>query len=188
MTERLRVVIADDEPFICNMLSRIIRWDELGLTLAGTAHDGEALLELIAAEKPDIAVTDISMPKMDGLEVIRSVRESGGRCRFIIISGYQHYRYACNTLHYDVDDYLVKPVDETELNGALALIARSLRGPAAPAAARSERTRRAAFVEEGMYALQSAPQPLGELHAAWQLRLRPGVFRVVFTKLERSRR
>ena len=187
MTEKLRVVVADDESFICNMLARIIRWDELGLTLAGTAHDGAELLEVIAAENPDIAVTDISMPKMDGLEVIRSVRESGGRCRFIIISGYQHYRYACNTLRYDVDDYLVKPVDETELNTALALIARSLRSTDDPAAARSERTRRAAFVEEGMYALRTEPRTIEELNAAWGLRLRPGVFRVAFTKLERSR-
>ena len=69
--DRIRIVIADDEQNICEMLKRLIRFDDLGLELIGMVSNGEDLRNVIVKEKPDIVITDIHMPVMDGLEVIR---------------------------------------------------------------------------------------------------------------------
>ena len=68
--DRIRIVIADDEQNICEMLKRLIRFDDLGLELIGMVSNGEDLRNVIVKEKPDIVITDIHMPVMDGLEVI----------------------------------------------------------------------------------------------------------------------
>jgi two-component system response regulator YesN len=68
---RERVVLADDEQLICTLLTEIIRWDELGLELAGVAHTGRELWQEIVDKRPDIVITDICMPEMDGIELVR---------------------------------------------------------------------------------------------------------------------
>lgn len=126
MERRVKLIIADDEPYICGMLEKLIDFDSLGLQLAACVNDGMTLLEKIEELRPDIVLTDISMPKKDGLEVIRLTRERGIVCRFIIISGYKQFEYAYNALKYDVDDYLLKPVEGQELNRALMKLCTSI--------------------------------------------------------------
>ena len=125
-TDRERVVIADDEQLICTLLIEIIRWDELNLELAGIAHNGRELWQEIIDKHPDIVITDICMPEMDGIELIRQVREKGIPCRFIIVSGYRLFEYAHNALKYNVEDYILKPIDNTELNTRLGELARDV--------------------------------------------------------------
>ena len=98
MSRNVTLIIADDEPLICGMLEKLIDFDGLGLTLLGCVHNGEQLKEEICSQKPDVVLTDISMPKKDGLQVIRDIREKGIDCRFIIISGYRQFEYAYNAL------------------------------------------------------------------------------------------
>lgn len=116
MEKKLKIIIADDEQNICDMFRKLIRFDEIGLELAATATDGQMLYELIKTHNPDIVVTDICMPKMDGLQVIQKCRENQCSCRFVVVSGYRQFEYAYNALKYNVSDYLLKPVDEQELN------------------------------------------------------------------------
>ena len=184
MNQPLKVIVADDEPFICGMLTKIIRCQELGLEVIGTAHDGEQLLHMIGQLEPDIVITDISMPKMDGLVMIRSAREAGYHCRFVIISGYQQYRYAYNTLRYDVDDYLIKPVDADELNRLLEKIAASLRSESKNDPRKSYEALRAGFVEDDIYQLKDTPVELSALNERYHMMLEPGMFQIVLVRLE----
>ena len=125
--ERIRIVIADDEQNICEMLKRLIRFDDLGLELIGMVSNGEDLRNVIVKEKPDIVITDIHMPVMDGLEVIRWCNENGCKTNFIVLSGYHQFEYAYNALKYKVNDYLLKPLNEDELNETLERIAKGIR-------------------------------------------------------------
>lgn len=184
MNHAIRVIVADDEPFICGMLTKIIRCRELGLEIVGTAHDGEQLLHMIGQLEPDIVITDISMPKMDGLVMIRSAREAGYHCRFVIISGYQQYRYAYNTLRYDVEDYLIKPVDADELNRLLEKISASLRSESKNDSRKSYEALRAGFVEDDIYQLKDTTVELTALNERYHMTLKPGIFQIVLVRLE----
>lgn len=119
MSERLRVVIADDEPKVCIVVQKCVHWEELNLDLVGVAHNGVELLEKISETKPDMVITDIDMPEMNGLELIEAVRKQNIDSRFIIVSGYRQFEYAHKALKNNVDDYLLKPINEQELNESL---------------------------------------------------------------------
>ncbi len=127
MGKTLKFAVADDEPRICRMIAQLVDREGLDLSLCGTATDGEMLLELIRREKPDIVISDIYMPKMDGLEVLRQIKQEGLPCRYIMVTGYKQFDYAYTALKYSVDDFILKPVDADVLNGTLAKIARDLR-------------------------------------------------------------
>ncbi|MDY3917399.1 MAG: response regulator [Candidatus Limivivens sp.] len=128
MTERLKVMIADDEPMVCVVVQSSIHWEELELELVGVAHDGLGLMEKMKAAKPDIIITDISMPELGGLDFIEQVRRENGTCRFIIISSYRQFEYAHKALKNNVEDYLLKPIDEQELNETLLRLKTAILG------------------------------------------------------------
>ena len=113
--DRIRIVIADDEQNICEMLKRLIRFDDLGLELIGMVSNGEDLRNVIVKEKPDIVITDIHMPVMDGLEVIRWCNENGCETNFIVLSGYHQFEYAYNALKTSV--YKGYKQDKIEMRG-----------------------------------------------------------------------
>lgn len=120
MDERLKIAIADDETMVCVVIQDAIEFERLGLDLVGVAHDGPSLLNLIVQRRPDIVITDISMPGFDGLEVIKETRARNLDCKFIIISGYSQFDYARSALKHKVDDYLLKPISAPDLNETLA--------------------------------------------------------------------
>ena len=124
---RFSAIIADDEPLICDLLKKLIHWDELQLQLVTTVNDGRNLLRAVHEYSPDIVITDICMPEMSGIDLIRQIREQGIACRFIIVSGYRQFEYAHNALRYDVDGYLLKPINGDELNENLKKTVNSLR-------------------------------------------------------------
>lgn len=115
-----RVVIADDEPKVSQLIKNLIEWERLGLEHIATAHDGIAALELIKKHQPDIVITDIRMPGYDGIELIKYTKELYPDIDFIIISGYQYFDYAHNAIKYGVKDYLLKPLNKNEINTTLA--------------------------------------------------------------------
>ena len=111
-----KVVIIDDEPIICNLIKRLGEWDRLNLEIVGSATDGLEGYRLIRELHPDIVLLDIRMPGLDGLELIEKCSEEKLTPRFIIISGYQEFEYAKKAIHFNISDYLVKPIDREELN------------------------------------------------------------------------
>lgn len=118
----LRVLIADDEKKIGLLVKNLVQWEELGLEFLGIVQDGLEAYEIIMKKAPDIVITDIRMPSLSGLEMIEKVTEAGLSVHFIVISGYRYFEYAQTALKYGVRDYLLKPIDEDELNKILAKV------------------------------------------------------------------
>ena len=88
-----RVIIVDDEPVIRRGLRETIEWDALGLEVAGEAADGKEALKLIREIRPEILITDIRMPEMDGIELIREIKKLDLNIKITILSGYSDYDY-----------------------------------------------------------------------------------------------
>lgn len=115
----IRVIVADDEYKVCQLICQLIDWEELGMRLIGTASNGLEALKMIEAEKPDLVLTDIRMPGFDGLELLKRAREVQPDVEFIIISGYSHFEYAQTAIRYGVSDYILKPVNKETLNATM---------------------------------------------------------------------
>jgi two-component system response regulator YesN len=90
----LKVVIIDDEYFFRESIKTIIPWNEMNLLLAGEANNGEDALELIQKTQPDMALVDINMPIIGGIELASILNEQGIKTRIIIITGYSEFEYA----------------------------------------------------------------------------------------------
>jgi two-component system response regulator YesN len=123
-----KVLLVDDEVFARTGLRGLIPWNRLGFEIVAEAANGEEALHLIREEQPDLVVTDIRMPVLDGLELIRTVKEQDiASPRFIIISGYNDFKYAQQAVKFGVEDFILKPIDEAELSDTLRRVADSLR-------------------------------------------------------------
>lgn len=122
------IFLADDERLIREGLAETIPWDSLGLSLAGTAPDGKQALQGIRDLRPDIVLTDIRMPYMDGLELIAKIRELQPECRIVIITGYGEFEYAQSAIRFGVSDFLLKPIDVSDLCRVLRHIVQELDG------------------------------------------------------------
>ena len=119
----LKVLIADDEEKICQLIIKLINWEEMGLKIAATASNGIEALEQAKICKPEILITDIRMPGIDGMELIRKVKEKLPDTEIIIISGYRHFEDAQTAIRYGVRNYLLKPIKKEELRDTLQKIA-----------------------------------------------------------------
>ena len=114
----ISVVIIEDEEYIRRELVLTTPWERFGCTVIGEAADGVSGTELILRSRPDLVVTDIRMPGMDGIRMLEEVcRMStvGSRPVAIIVSGHQEFEYARSALKLGVEDYLIKPIDDQEL-------------------------------------------------------------------------
>ena len=114
-----RVVLVDDERLIIRGLSTVVPWAELGCEVAGTAHDGAAGLELIRSLRPDIVMTDIRMPNMDGLTMLAAIRSEFPEIQMCVLTAYRDFEYARKAITLGVCRYLLKPSDLEELKEAV---------------------------------------------------------------------
>lgn len=112
-------MLVEDEDFILQGLENIIDWEELGLSIIHKAHNGVEALEMLEREKADIIVTDVCMPLMDGLQLLEKVRAADTVTRFVILTGYNEFEYARAAIRMDVEEYILKPINEDELVRAL---------------------------------------------------------------------
>ncbi|SHK54065.1 two-component system, response regulator YesN [Anaerocolumna jejuensis DSM 15929] len=115
MDNTLSLLIVDDEPAIRNGLANAIEWEEYGIKVIGAASDGYEALHMVHQFNPHIIITDIRMPNCDGLELIRHIKEEEISSKFIIISGYNDFKYAQTAIKYQVFSYLLKPIQIEEL-------------------------------------------------------------------------
>ncbi len=120
---RVQVLLADDEPFILKGLQMLIDWELYGCEIAGTASNGLEAYNIIKSKKIDLAIVDIRMPELTGLELISRVKEEGGLdTDFVILSGFSDFEYAQTALRLGVVDYLLKPVSQKQLVNLLRKI------------------------------------------------------------------
>ena len=117
--EEYRVLLADDEEEIRSGISRKIDWASLGLTLVGEAGNGEEALELAEQLRPDVVLTDIKMPFLDGLELCRRLRVTLPGARLVVFSGFDDFEYARQAMSLGVSEYILKPINAPELRQVL---------------------------------------------------------------------
>lgn len=121
------VMLVDDESLILNGLVKLIGWEGLGLTIRHTASDGEEALTLFHENPVDIVITDITMHRMNGLELIKRIKKCTENPRFIILSGYDDFSYAKQAIALGIENYILKPVNEEELEATLSNVVEKLR-------------------------------------------------------------
>ncbi|MDD3794674.1 MAG: response regulator [Lachnospiraceae bacterium] len=122
-----KVVIIDDEPVIVEGLSRTVHWDKWECQVVGTAYSGDEGIELIRQKKPDIIITDISMPGKSGLVMIAGIRSEFPDTRVTILTGYRDFDYAREAIRLGVDRFLLKPSRMDELEGAVECMTQHLK-------------------------------------------------------------
>ena len=115
----LKVFLVEDETVIREGLRDRIPWEQYGYRFVGEAADGEVALPLIRKTRPDVLITDIKMPFMDGLSLSRIVREEFPKTKILIISGYDDFEYAREAISIGVDQYILKPVTRMSLRKVL---------------------------------------------------------------------
>lgn len=116
----LKVFLVEDESVIREGLRDNIPWQQYGFRFVGEAGDGEMALPLIRKERPDVIITDIKMPFMDGLSLTHIVKQEFPNTKVIIISGYDDFEYARQAISEGVEQYLLKPITRNNLQKALA--------------------------------------------------------------------
>ncbi|XCP84139.1 response regulator [Roseburia hominis] len=114
-----KVMIVEDEEFILQGIRNILDWDSLGLEVAHMARNGQEAFEMWQQEPVDIVITDLSMPVMDGLTLLKKIRSLEESVRFIILTGYDEFEYAREAIRLEVENYILKPIDEEELKRQL---------------------------------------------------------------------
>lgn len=123
-----KVILVDDEDIEREGMAQIIPWESLGLTLADMAWNGFEGLEKIREKEPDIVITDIKMPVMDGIQLIRRVREEYPQIIFVVLSGYGEYEYTSKAMELGIRHYILKPCDEIRIAEVLEKVKEELAG------------------------------------------------------------
>ena len=124
----LRVFLVEDESTIRETLRDTVPWAQCGYEFAGEAGDGEMALPLIRQARPDVLITDIRMPFMDGLDLSRLVLREFPNVKIVIISGYDDFEYARQAIDIGVERFLLKPITKNSLMGVLGELKEKIEG------------------------------------------------------------
>lgn len=122
-----KVLLVDDERTIVEGISQIVDWENQGVTLAGTAGNGLEAMHFISKHRPDIVISDIRMPGLDGIELIQKSSRLFPSMKWIFLSGFNEFDYARQVMRYGVRHYLLKPCNEKTITSALREIVQELR-------------------------------------------------------------
>lgn len=139
------MLIVDDEPLIRSGLKNLIEWEVYGIEITGEAEDGTKAYKQIKQQQPDIALIDITMPNMSGLDLIEFCSHLEHAPKFIILSGYNDFEYVRKAIRFGAVNYLLKPVDTEELTNTIVSTVKLLD---------DEQTRNLQF-KEGIQALKN---------------------------------
>ncbi len=118
----LKILIVDDETVVRRGVMLGVDWGQIGCAIVGEAANGEEGLALAKEHRPDLIITDIRMPKMDGIQMMNAIREQGFNTHVIVLTAYSDFSYAQSALKLGADDYLLKPFRDQELLSAVMKI------------------------------------------------------------------
>lgn len=124
--ELYRIILVDDEEEVRKSIIRKIQWEALGFAVVGDAENGEDALEKLESLEPDVVLTDIRMPYMDGLTLAERIRQKYPSMKIVIFSGYDDFEYAKKAIKLNVTEYILKPVNVEELTAILGRIKANL--------------------------------------------------------------
>ena len=124
--ERYKVILVDDEAEVIDMIEKKIHWNDLGFEVAGSATNGVKALELVEKLQPDVVLTDIKMPYMDGLELSRRLNQEYPNIYIMLCTGFDEFEYAKEAVHLEIKEYMLKPVNATELSESLTNLKHTL--------------------------------------------------------------
>ena len=113
------IILADDEQQILYGMKKGIEWEKLGFRVAGVAQNGKEALELMEEVHPDLVISDIKMPFMDGLELAKHIHEDYMNTKVILFSGWDDFEYARLAISYGVSEYIMKPINYEEMQNLL---------------------------------------------------------------------
>ena len=124
---KIKVMLVDDEPLAIEDLQDIVCWEDLGFEVVATAHNGKQALRKYRESQPDLVITDIDMPIMDGISLAKELRNLDERVRIILLTAYSDFNYAREGFRYGVDDYMLKnEIDESTLREKLLQIKQNI--------------------------------------------------------------
>ena len=168
----LKIVVVDDEPKVRRGVARLIEMYPDKYELMGSCQSAVAVIEMLGKRVPDVIVTDIRMPKQDGLELIGYLKHRYHNLDFIILSGYSDFEYAKKALQYQVYDFILKPLKAEELYAALDGVAAKREN--------SQMTRTQSMEDNHFFNLIRASQPQEERNNLEKLGLsdREGSYRI----------
>jgi len=118
--KKYKILIIDDEPMIIKGLQELVAWDEIGCEICGVAKNGEEGQQAIIEKTPDIVISDIQMPKLNGLEMIEALKNISAGIKFIILTGHREFDYASKAINLGVVKYLLKPTNIEDIKSAVA--------------------------------------------------------------------
>ncbi len=123
-----QVLLIDDEPWALYGLKTLIDWEALGYRIAGEAENGLKAMELLKKGNIDVAISDIRMPGMDGIQLMETIQEEKLPVEVVLVSGYSEFEYARKAVRYGAFDYLLKQVSAEELTDVLRRLSDALKG------------------------------------------------------------
>ncbi len=115
----MKAIIVDDEKHVREGLMLLADWDKFGITTILEAQDGDEAMNLISEHNPEIIFTDMRMPKVDGISLLKWIHSANLSSKTIVVSGHDDFEYMRNAIYYNSFDYILKPIDPELLNEAL---------------------------------------------------------------------
>lgn len=126
MKEKYKVLLVDDESDVAQVISRKLNWNELGFEEPTICSNGLEALDAAEKNRPDVVMTDITMPYMNGLELAHKLKDQYPNIRIIIFSGYDEFEYAQEAIHIQAEEYILKPIDSDKLKDVFIRIKEGL--------------------------------------------------------------
>lgn len=124
----IKVLVVDDEVFVRRGIVMETDWSSLDCAVVAEASNGEEALEAVHKFSPDLIISDIRMPKMDGIEFLKALREEGNNVPLIFLTAYSEFEYAKQALRLFAFDYLLKPFEDGELEAAVTRVKKEIDG------------------------------------------------------------
>lgn len=120
------LLLVDDEEEVIEVIARKVKWEELGFEVIGHANNGYKAMEMLEESQPDVVMTDIRMPYMDGLELCAHIKERYPATKILIFTGFDDFEYAKEAVHLEIEEYILKPLNAVEITEVFGRLKKKL--------------------------------------------------------------